>query len=312
MPGVSEKKIEFLKRVEGLFKTYTKILLVGADNVGSNQFQKIRQSLRGKAVILMGKKSLIRRALRAIIKNNKSLESLMPLIKENVGLVFSNDDLSEVKKIISASRVGAPAKVGALAPVDVIVPAGPTGMDPTMTSFLQALNISSKITKGQVEIISDVHLIKKGEKVSASEATLLEKLRIRPFSYGLDPKTVYDSGSIYEASVLDLTAEDILKGFQVGIANVTALSLGVGQPNAASIPHMLLNGYKNILSVGFGTNYTFARLEKLKNSAAAAPAKAAAKKEAAAPAKKEAAPAKKEEPKAEEPADDDMGFGLFD
>ncbi len=49
----------------------------------------------------------------------------------------------------------------------------------------QALNIPTKINKGCVEITGDVHLIKEGEKVGGSEATLLSKLGIRPFSYGL-------------------------------------------------------------------------------------------------------------------------------
>jgi len=56
--------------------------------------------------------------------------------------------------------VSAPAKAGIIAPNDVLVPKGNTGMEPTQTSFLQALNIPSKINKGQVEILSDVNLIK--------------------------------------------------------------------------------------------------------------------------------------------------------
>ena len=50
---------------------------------------------------------------------------------------------------------------------------------------VQALNIPTKINKGCVEIVSDVHLIKASEKVGGSEATLLAKLGIKPFSYGL-------------------------------------------------------------------------------------------------------------------------------
>jgi hypothetical protein len=55
---------------------------------------------------------------------------------------------------------------------------------------LQVLNIPTKINKGTVEITSNVALIKAGEKVGASEATLLAKLGIKPFSYGLIVKFV--------------------------------------------------------------------------------------------------------------------------
>lgn len=51
--------------------------------------------------------------------------------------------------------------------------------------LLQALSIPTKINKGTVEIVSDVKLITAGDKVGASEATLLSKLGIKPFEYGL-------------------------------------------------------------------------------------------------------------------------------
>ena len=55
------------------------------------------------------------------------------------------------------------------------------------------LNIPTKINKGTVEITTNVALIKAGDKVGASEATLLAKLGIKPFSYGLIVKFVSHS-----------------------------------------------------------------------------------------------------------------------
>jgi hypothetical protein len=63
------------------------------------------------------------------------------------------------------------------------------------------LNIPTKINKGSVEITADVHLIKTGDKVGASEATLLAKLGIKPFSYGLVIQQVFDNGSLYDPKV---------------------------------------------------------------------------------------------------------------
>ncbi len=81
--------------------------------------------------------------------------------------------------------MGAPARAGAIAPVDVKVPPSNTGLGPEKTSFFQALSIATKISKGTIEMISEVHLIHVGEKVGASEAALLQMLKIFPFSYGL-------------------------------------------------------------------------------------------------------------------------------
>merc|ERR1711963_560187 len=135
--------------------------------------------------------------------------------------------------------MGAPAKAGALAPVDVVVPAQNTGMGPEKTSFFQALAIPTKITKGTIEIIKD------GDMVGMSEATLLNMLKISPFSYGLVISKVYDSGSVFDPEIPDITDADLLAKFQTGVRNVAAMSLAMNYPNVASVPHSIVNGMKN-------------------------------------------------------------------
>jgi len=296
---------------------YNKILLVGVDNVTSTHFQEIRQSLRGKAVIVMGKNTIMRKVIRIAMKKNEDLEDLLPHIKGNIGCVFTNGDLGEVRNLIVKNKKPAPARVGTIAPIDVILPPGPTGMEPTMTSFLQALNIASKINKGQVEIVQEVHLIAQGEKVGNSEATLLKKLNIEPFWFGLLVRTVYDNGTVYSEAVLDLTDADILAKFNAGVRRIAALGLATGYPTVASVPHSIINGFKKAVAVSLATNYTNKATEKMKEYlenpdafASAAPVVAAAS--GGGPA---AATEVVKETAAAEPAeesDDDMGFGLFD
>jgi len=291
---------------------YPKAFIVQADNVGSAQMQRIRKSLRGKAVVLMGKNTMMRKAIRMILESNPKLEKLLGHIYGNIGFIFTDSDLVEVRKIINDNRVGAPAKAGAIAPCDVTVPAGPTGMEPSQTSFLQALNIASEIAKGQIEILSDVALLKKGDKVGQSEATLLAKLSIRPFSYGLETRVIYDNGSIYDAAVLDVTFEDIVKRFQAAAGNVAAISLQIGYPTYVSVPHSITNAFKNIVGVSLETDYTIKEAEKIKaflaNPGAFAAAAAPAASASAAPA---AASKKAAEPEPDEGDDGPMGFDMF-
>eukprot|EP01112_Ceratiomyxa_fruticulosa_P009487 TRINITY_DN246_c0_g1_i1.p1 TRINITY_DN246_c0_g1~~TRINITY_DN246_c0_g1_i1.p1 ORF type:complete len:315 (-),score=75.30 TRINITY_DN246_c0_g1_i1:179-1123(-) len=310
--GDANKKEEYFNKLQGLLENHKQILICGADNVGSNHMQKIRKALRGKAVLLMGKNTMIRKVIRSQLEKNPGLDVLLPAIRGNVGFVFIVNDMNGVRGELVRNRVGAPAKPGAIAPNDVVVPAGPTGMEPTQTSFLQALNIPSKINKGQVEIINDVHLIKAGDRVGNSEATLLSKLSIRPFSYGLKILQVFDNGNMYDPSVLDLTDEDILSKFREGVANIASVGLAIGYPTVASLPHSLINGYNNVLAVSIGTKYNFPAAEKIKAylenpnafAAAVVPAKGPAPAPAPAPAKVEKAPVVEEE-------DEDMGLDLF-
>jgi len=305
-------KANYFVKLTTLLDEYPKCFIVGADNVGSKQMQEIRIALRGKAIVLMGKNTMMRKAIRGHLEKNPDLERLLPFIKMNVGFVFTKEDLIEVRDMLLANKVRAPAKAGALAPLDVVVPAQNTGMGPEKTSFFQALQIPTKITKGTIEITGDVHLITAGDKVGMSEATLLNMLKISPFTYGLVVQKVYDSGSVFDPEILDITDDDLKAKFMSGVAQVAALSLAISYPTIASVPHSVVNGMKNLLAVAAVTDITFKEAEMLKEfladpskfAAAAAPAAAAA-----APA--EAAAAKAPEPESEE-EDDDMGFGLFD
>ena len=152
--------------------------------------QQIRISLRGHAIVLMGKNTMMRKAIRGHLQTNPDLECLLPHIRGNVGFVFTKEDLVSVRDLLLSNKVKAPARAGAIAPLDVEIPAQNTGMGPEKTSFFQALNIPTKITKGTIEIMNTVELIKTGDKVGMSESTLLTMLGIMPFSYGLVVKKV--------------------------------------------------------------------------------------------------------------------------
>merc|ERR1712200_124317 len=256
-----------------------------------------------------GKNTMMRKAIRGHLPNNPKLEALMNHIRGNVGFVFTKEDLVSIRDMLLANKVKAPAKAGALAPLDVQVPAQNTGLGPEKTSFFQALNIPTKITKGTIEITNNVNLITAGDKVGMSEATLLNMLGISPFTYGLGVTKVYDSGSIFDPSILDITDDDLKAHVLVGIRNIAALCLKIGYPTVASVPHSIINGLKNCMAVAAVTDITFKEAEMMKEFLAD-PSKFAAV--AAAPAAGGTAEEKKEE-KVEEPeeeSDDDMGFGL--
>jgi len=314
---ISERKQGYRAKLESYLDQYKSILIVEADNVGSNQMQKIRIALRGQAVLLMGKNTIMRKVVRERIAANPKLEKLLPYIFGNIGFVFTNADLMKVRATIQENKVPAAARVGTLAPVDCWIPAGPTGLDPGQTSFFQALNIGTKIVKGSVEIVTDVHLIPKGTKVTPSHVSLLSKLDIKPFFYSMGVAYVYEDGSVYAAAILDVTQDDLLRRFFHGVTLITALSLKIGIPNVATLPHSIANAFQNMLAIALVTDVTFKEAQPFKDYladpaayaakhglAAAAPAAAAA---APAAGGKAAAPAAKE--KEPEPEEEDGGFG---
>jgi len=134
----------------------------------------------------------------------------------------------------------------------------------------------------------------------------LDKLKIRPFSYKMHVKKVYEDGSVFNPEILDITTSDILKKFQSSISNMASISLASGYITKPAAPHMIINAFKNLAAVTFDADYSFKQADRMKEAAknavhVAAPTQAAS----SAPAKET-----KVEEKKEEEADVDMG-GLF-
>lgn len=311
MGGTRENKKQYFAKLKELLTEYKSIFVVGVDNVSSQQMHEIRKSLRGEATVLMGKNTMVRRAIRGFLSDLPEYEKLLPFVKGNVGFIFTNGDLKTVREVVTSNVVAAPARAGAVAPKDVYVPAGNTGMEPGKTSFFQALGVPTKIARGTIEIVSNVKVVEAGSKVGPSEASLLNLLKISPFTYGMTVVQVYDNGQVFPASILDITDDELLKHFVTAINTIASVSLAIGYPTLPSVGHSVMNHFKNVLAVSLATDYTFEGSEAIKDrianpeayAAAAAPAVAETSSGAAA----EEAPAEEDEE-----SDNDMGFGLFD
>jgi len=235
-----------------------------------------------------------------------------------MGFVFTNASLPEVRRTILDNKVPAAAKSGTFAPADVFIPPGPTGLDPGQTNFFQALNIATKIVKGAIEIVSEVHLIKKGDKVTMSHVAMLDKMNVKPFFYGFKVDQVYEDGALYSSDVLDMDQGAIMDKFLGGVRQMAAISLAIGYPTQASVSHSINFAFKKMLALSLETSIEFEQSKKFKEylanpsafAAAAAPAAAATAR--AAGAGKAAEPAKKKEKTPSEESDIGGGFSMFD
>jgi len=306
-----QKKQEYMARFIEAMESYPRAVLVTVDFIGSRHMQTIRASLRGRAVLVLGKNTLMRKAIKDHLAQHPEWEALLPAIRGNVGFVFTKEDLPELQGKLMESRVPAQAKAGILAPQDVVIPRQVTTLEPTKTTFFAALDIATRITRGCVEILSDVNLCKEGEKVGSSEAALMQMLDVKPFTYGLKLTHVFDGGFVYSAKLLSTKPEDLFKAFSAGVSKVAALSLALNYPSLPAFPHAVMNAYKNLVAVCLGTDYIFEQAKAMKERVdnpdafvtAVAPGPVA-KEEAAAPA----APVEPSSETEEEEMEDLFGF----
>jgi large subunit ribosomal protein LP0 len=250
-----ERKIRFFKLFDEVLRTYKSCIVVNINHVGSNQMQKTRRALRGLAQIVIGKNTLMRLVIRQAMEKYPQLEKLQSLVRGNVGLVFTNGNLAKVKELLVAEFVPASARVHQVSPVDVFVPGGNTGMDPGMTSFFQALSISTRIVKGAIDIVHDHQVLRKGQVIDSSVVALLNKLDIKPFQYRLVPTQVFDEGQVYDAQILDVSEEALVHKFLCATNKMRALQVAIRYPTELSVPIMLQNSLKTILSVATQTGF---------------------------------------------------------
>lgn len=299
---VPQRKLEYAARLNRYLDDYPKFLTICVDNVGSKSLQVQRQKLRERDIhLLMGKNTIIRKVLTMRAEKfeldeqpqrQQEVLRILEMVSGNIGFVFMPQkiDIAKLREEIVSNMVQTAAKAGIIAPCDVKVPPGPTGQDPSKTAFFQALDIPTKINRGQIEIQSEVLLIVEGEKVGRSASELLVMLDIRPFFYGIKVNHVYNNGDVFPAAVLDITAADVAQAFNSAVREVAALCLALNYPTAASVPHSIMDAYKNMLAVGLACKgYSWENLEKVKAiladpSAFAAAASPAAGGDGAAPA----------------------------
>lgn len=248
------RKLRIGGRFCDLLDKYTSVISFSMDLVGSKQLAMIRKSLRGKAEFLFGKNTMLRKVLRDKIETHEKEEpekanklgSLLHLIEGNVGLLFHGLDVKALRDEVESQKLPSAAKVGIMAPCSVSVKAGPTGCDPTQTSFFQMMDIPTKINRGQVEIVSDVVVIKEGEKVGASQAALCAKLNITPFEFGPKAVKVYDNGDVYAATVLDITPDMIETGFKKALRKASALCMAADLPSGFTVPQYIYKAWQEV------------------------------------------------------------------
>jgi large subunit ribosomal protein LP0 len=312
------RKNELWAELQDAVSKYEKCLFVNTDNVTSKQISLMRKSFRSlDCVLICGKNTMMRAALTemntkpeegdedyetkiADFVERPHIDKIVAQLRGNISLIFTNGDLTQIADVLDTQVRAAPAKSGALAPKDVIIPAGPTGLDPRQTGFFGNLGIATKIVKAQIEILNDNKVIAEGEKITPGQASLLDKLKICPFEYKMEIKKMLMDGNVFDAAVLRITPEKILDIFKARSANVTALSLGSGYVTSAAAPHLIMNAFKNLAAVSFASGFEFPQAAALKACASAGPAAATG-----------GAAAKVEEKVEEEEEEEDVEMGNF-
>merc|ERR1712226_60365 len=229
---VPERKQNLVRRLCECFTNFNQIIMVQLDNVSTNQIHKARLALRdssNKGEMIIGKNTLIKKALKFKTETpepghqdyddhknwtqDTGLEVLKEYMKLNVGLIFSDESYMDLREKVEAEVVKQPARTGVTAPCDVVIPAGPTGIEVGKIDLFHKLNISCKTVRSAIEVVKPVKIITKGEKVGEGATQMCKLLQIVPFEYAIEFLAVYVDGVIFDQVILGMNLEDVVASF---------------------------------------------------------------------------------------------------
>ncbi|MBI5635598.1 50S ribosomal protein L10 [Candidatus Micrarchaeota archaeon] len=216
-------KKEKVRQIALALKKYPVVGLVNLQNLPSRQLFLVKSKLRGKAELFMARHTLLELAVK---QARPDLEPLLSRIKGSSALVATELDAFKLYSLIKKNKSKAFAKSGQIAPNDIIVPAGDTSLPPgPALAELKAAKIDARIQGPKITVARDSLVTKKGEAILAPVAAALQKLGIAPMTVGMSLPVVFDHGTMFEESVLDIDEQKYYSDLVAAVQY--AVNLGV-------------------------------------------------------------------------------------
>ena len=247
MAHVAEWKKEEVKELIEIINKYDVVGIVDLMNIPAKQLQEMRKNLKNDAVIRMAKKNLIDLALEDCNADKTNVVDLSEHMDGQVAIIATEMNPFKLYKILEKSKTSAPAKAGAIAPDDIVVPEGDTGL--TNLAFMGELGqvgIPARPQDGKIFIQKETVVVNAGEEVSKQMAATLARLDINPMEVGMDLKAVYEEGSIYTSDVLAIDEEQTLADVQ----NAFNLSVNAAIPTSETTSTIITLAYTRAVNVG--------------------------------------------------------------
>ncbi len=245
---VSKKKIKTVKEVKEKMEKYPVIGILNMHKLPARQLHQIREKLRGKAVIKMVKKRLIKIILKEAKK--KGLSGLEAYIEGEPAFLFSSENPFKLARIIEESKSEAPAKPGDIAPNDIVVRAGPTNLAPgPVIGELQKVKIPAGVEAEKIVVKEDTVVAKEGDEISKELADVLSKLGINPMNLGLNLAAAWENGTIYTKDILFIPKDAYLDALKSCASQGFNLSININYFTPENISILISKAYNEALSL---------------------------------------------------------------
>ena len=245
------KKQEVTTLVE-LFNKYPTVAVANLDRFPTSLFQVLRKKLQGKAVFKVTKTKVAQRALE---QSKKKVSGIGKYVKDSCCIIFTTIEPFEFHSFIKKNKGNVYAKEGNLAPEDIIIPAGDTGLPPgPALSDLKQAGLNVRPMGATIHIIEDKVVTKKGEPVAKAVAATLSKLDIRPIKVVMNLLAAYDGTQLYEGKVLDIDLDQVFENFKSAHFQAFNLALNLAYLTPATLPLLLRKATFDSMNLALNAN----------------------------------------------------------
>jgi large subunit ribosomal protein L10 len=237
---IPEWKREEVGALVDLLESYDSLGVVDVRGIPSRQLQEMRANLYGTAQLRMGRNTLIERALEDA---DEGAEELTAYVSGQVGLIGTDDNPFALFKQLEASKTSAPIQAGEVAPNDVVVPEGDTGIDDLqMVGDFNSAGVNARPGEdGTIEVMAESVVAEAGEAVDAETAGVLDAMGIEPKEVGLDLRAVFADGVVFEADELAIDEDAYYSDLQTAAARSRNLAVNAEYPTSRTTPTLLAN-----------------------------------------------------------------------
>jgi large subunit ribosomal protein L10 len=239
-------KKEEVDELAQLIAEYESVGVVGIAGIPSKQLQDMRRDLHGTAVLRVSRNTLQTRALE-----DAGLGDLVEHIEGQVGLVGTDENPFSLYRELEASKTPAPINEGEVAPNDIVIPEGDTGVDPgPFVGELQGVGANARIEDGSIQVMEDSTVLEAGEEVSADLSNVLNELGIEPKEVGLDLRAVVADGVLFGPEDLDIDVDAYRSDVSTAAARARNLAINAVFPTAATAPTLVAKATGEAKSLG--------------------------------------------------------------
>ena len=239
---LKQQKPKYVDDLTRMIESYSVVGVLNMHKLPSRALQQMRESMRGTTVIKMGKKGLIKRAIETSKKKNiKSLEEKLTGVP---ALLLTNENPFKLFKLLKENRTPASAKPGDIATKDITIQKGATNLPPGPSiSTLQKVGLKTSVQAGKIAVMQDKVVCKMGEKITQDLVDVLSLLKIEPMEIGLDLTFVWEDGTVYGKSVLDVSAEDYINEMTRCVTYAVNLSVNTVYPTKLTAPIIIQKAF---------------------------------------------------------------------